>query len=351
MSYYIDKKFINLASGSLQQFKWKKEDLANCRCPICGDSTRNKTKARGYFYKKGNDFFYKCHNCGVGHSLYRFLETVSPLLMKDYSLERWKNGENGNSNYKKPKEESMFGGLSFKPKFKSNSVLLKDLTRIKDLDPSHKAREFCKMRKIPEKFYDILYYTNDFGSWMRKLDPECLAVGAEERLVIPFFNKAGDVVGAQGRLLSFKGEETARFSARYITVKADKSIDRLWYGLWRVDPKKKVYVVEGPIDSLFIPNTIAMVGAGAIENLHDRLIGTEVVYVLDNEPRNKQIVNYMDRLINKGCKICIWPTNMKEKDINDMIYSKSAKDIQKIIDKNTYSGLEARLHFRNWKKV
>lgn len=90
-------------------------------------------------------------------------------------------------------------------------------------------------------------------------------------------------------------------------MKADKSIDRLWYGLWRVDPKKKVYVVEGPIDSLFIPNTIAMVGAGAIENLHDRLIGTEVVYVLDNEPRNKQIVNYMDRLINKGCKICICP--------------------------------------------
>ena len=351
MSYYIDKKFINLASGSLQHFKWKKEDLANCRCPICGDSTRNKTKARGYFYKKGNDFFYKCHNCGVGPSLYRFLEMVSPLLMKDYSLERWKNGENGNSNYKKPKEESMFGGLSFKPKFKTNSVLLEDLTRIKDLDSSHKAREFCKMRKIPEKFYDILYYTNDFGSWMRKLDPECLAVGAEERLVIPFFNKAGDVVGAQGRLLSFKGEETARFSARYITVKADKSIDRLWYGLWRVDPKKKVYVVEGPIDSLFIPNAIAMVGAGAIENLHDRLIGTEVVYVLDNEPRNKQIVNYMDRLINKGCKICIWPTNMKEKDINDMIYSKSAKDIQKIIDKNTYSGLEARLHFRNWKKI
>jgi len=349
MSTYVDKKFINLVSVRLEKFSWKSDKLANCRCPLCGDSKKNKNKCRGYFYKKNNDFFYKCHNCGAGTSLYRFLETVSPQLMKEYSLERWKNGESGNSNYIKPEETNMFGLFS-KPKFKPNSSLLQDLVSIDKLKSNHKAYEFCKMRKIPEKFYDILYYSDNFGSWMSKLDPECLAVGKEERLVIPFFNKDGDVIGAQGRLLSFKGEETARTSARYITVKGDKSIDRLWYGLWRVDPKKRVYVVEGPIDSLFIPNTIAMVGAGAIENLHDRLMGTDVVYVLDNEPRNKQIINYMDRLINKDCKVCIWPSTIKEKDINDMIYSKSAKEIQKIIDNNTHSGLEARLHFRNWRR-
>jgi hypothetical protein len=350
MSTYVDKKFINLVSVKLERFNWKSDKLANCRCPLCGDSKKNKNKCRGYFYKKGNDFFYKCHNCGAGTSLYRFLESVSPQLMKEYALERWKNGENSNSNYIKPEEKDMFGLFS-KPKFKPNSKLLDDLTPVNRLDKNHKAYEFCKMRKLPEKFYDILYYCDDFGTWMRKLDPDCLAVGKEERLVIPFFNKHGDVIGAQGRLLSFKGEETARTSARYLTVKGDKSIDRLWYGLWRVDPKKRVYVVEGPLDSLFIPNTIAMVGAGAIESLHDRLQSSEVVYALDNEPRNKQIINYMDRLINKDCKICIWPDTVKEKDINDMIYSKSAKEIQKIIDDNTYSGLEARLHFRNWRKI
>lgn len=350
MSTYVDKKFINLVSVKLERFNWKSDKLANCRCPLCGDSKKNKNKCRGYFYKKGNDFFYKCHNCGAGTSLYRFLESVSPQLMKEYALERWKNGENSNSNYIKPEEKDMFGLFS-KPKFKPNSKLLDDLIPVNRLDKNHKAYEFCKMRKLPEKFYDILYYCDDFGTWMRKLDPDCLAVGKEERLVIPFFNKHGDVIGAQGRLLSFKGEETARTSARYLTVKGDKSIDRLWYGLWRVDPKKRVYVVEGPLDSLFIPNTIAMVGAGAIESLHDRLQSSEVVYALDNEPRNKQIINYMDRLINKDCKICIWPDTVKEKDINDMIYSKSAKEIQKIIDDNTYSGLEARLHFRNWRKI
>ena len=108
MSTYVDKKFINLVSVRLEKFSWKSDKLANCRCPLCGDSKKNKNKCRGYFYKKGNDFFYKCHNCGAGTSLYRFLESVSPQLMKEYSLERWKNGESGNSNYIKPKEENMF---------------------------------------------------------------------------------------------------------------------------------------------------------------------------------------------------------------------------------------------------
>tara|TARA_R100000008_G_C3584899_1_gene171438 strand:- start:144 stop:1196 length:1053 start_codon:yes stop_codon:yes gene_type:complete len=350
MTTYIDKKFINLVSAQLERFSWKKNDLANCRCPICGDSKKNKAKARGYFYQKGNDFFYKCHNCGAGHSLYRFLEMVSPLLMKDYSIERWKSGENGRSNYIEPEKEDMIG-IKSKPKFKPIPKLLENLPRIKDLDKNHPAYKFVKLRKIPEKFYNILYYTDDFGSFQTKLDLEAMAVGKEERLIIPFFNKNNDLVAAQGRLLSMDSEANARKTARYITVKADKSIDRLWYGMWRADPRKRVYVVEGPLDSLFIPNTIAMVGAGAIEKVHPRFDSSDIIYALDNEPRNKQIVNYMERLIEKKCSICIWPDNIKEKDINDMIYTRSHKEIKSIIDQNIYSGLEAKLKLMKWRKV
>ena len=86
------------------------------------------------------------------------------------------------------------------------------------------------------------------------------------RLVIPFFNKKDEVVAVQGRSLSMKDEFNARTTLRYITVKSDKSIERLWYGMWRANPKKRVYVVEGPLDSMFIDNTVAMVGAASIEN-------------------------------------------------------------------------------------
>ena len=353
MSSYIDKKYINLVSNYLEKFSWKKENLANCRCPICGDSQRNKTKARGYFYQKGNDYFYKCHNCGAGHSLFRFLEAVSPTLYKEYSLERWRNGENGRSNYIKPKEEDMFS-IFTKPKFEPKCDLLKPLLCAKDAPANHVIRKFLELRKIPEKHYDILYYTENFRAYMQLVDPELenKDLGMpEQRLVIPFFNKKGQVVAVQGRSLLPSDQMKARQTVRYITVKSDKSIDRLWYGLWRVNPKKKVYVVEGPLDSLFVPNTVAMVGAGAIDNVPSRLQNTKMVYVLDNEPRNRQIVAYNQQLIDKGLSVCIWPENINEKDINDMIYKMSANKIKKIIDDNTCSGIEAQLRLNEWKKI
>tara|TARA_R110000851_G_scaffold189342_3_gene339596 strand:+ start:579 stop:1637 length:1059 start_codon:yes stop_codon:yes gene_type:complete len=352
MSGYIDRKYINLVSPQLEKFAWKSDTLANCRCPICGDSQKNARKARGFFYLKGNDYFYKCHNCGAGHSLYRFLESVSDSLSKEYSFERWKNGENSRSNYIKPKEENMF---NFKqPKFKPKHSLLKPLVSIKDLPPDHICREFVEMRKIPKKFYDVLYYTENFLGYMKMVDPELNSsqwTNAEPRLVIPFFNKANDVVAVQGRSLSMKDEYHARTTLRYITVKSDKSIERLWYGMWRANPKKRVYVVEGPLDSMFIPNTVAMVGAAAIDRVPARFTDTDMVYVLDNEPRNPQIVKFNENLIGQGKTVCIWPNGIRDKDINDMIYRFSPKQIRKMMDDNAVSGLEAKMRLNRWRKV
>jgi len=151
--------------------------------------------------------------------------------------------------------------------------------------------------------------------------------------------------------LNINAEHNAMSTVKYITVKVDKSIDRLWYGLWRCDPKKTVYVVEGPIDSLFIPNSIAMVGAGAINNMPSRLVDSNMVFALDNEPRNKQIVQYNEELVRQGKKVCVWPKGIEEKDINDMSYSISTKKIKKIMDENSFSGLEATARLREWKKV
>jgi hypothetical protein len=352
MSSYIDRKYINLVSPQLERFAWKSDTLANCRCPICGDSQKNKRKARGFFYLKGNDYFYKCHNCGAGHSLYRFLESVCGSLSKEYSLERWKNGENGRSNYIKPKEKNMF---TFpQPKFKANCDLLKPLTSVKKLDDDHVCKQFVKMRNIPKKFHDVLYYTDNFTSYMRMVDPDLPKrewTYREPRLIIPFFNKKGDVVAVQGRSLSLKDEANARQTLRYITVKADKSIERLWYGMWRANPKKRVYVVEGPIDSMFVPNTVAMVGASAMEQVPARFANTDMVYALDNEPRNLQIIRYNEKLISEGKTVCIWPTNLVEKDINDMIYRMTPKEIKKIMDDNAVSGMEATLKLKEWRRA
>jgi len=351
MTTFIDKKFINRVSPTLRNFKWKKETLANCSCPICGDSTRNKSKARGFFYQKGNDFFYKCHNCGAGHNLYNFLNQVAPSLCKEYSLERFRGGETKKSNYKKPKEEELFPFKDSKPKFKKQDKVLEKLQCLTDLPKNHPAVEFADMRQIPRQHFTLLYFTDDFGKFVRNSLDSSVFIGRENRIVIPFFNSHGDVVAAQGRAINFKDEENARQTAKYITIKADKSIDRLWYGLWRANAKKRVYVVEGPIDSLFLNNAVAMVGAGALKEIPARFANTELTYILDNEPRNRQICAYNEKLIEMGKEVCIWPGSIKEKDINDMAYRLSTRKIQKIIDENTYSGLQATLKFNEWRKV
>jgi len=351
MSSYIDKKFINMISPQLGKFSWKKENLAACRCPICGDSAKNKTKTRGYFYEKKNDFFYKCHNCGVGMNLYNFLKEVSPSLCKEYSLERYRNGENGRSNYKKPEEEDLFKFKDSKPKFKKKDKILESLDSLNTLPEDHPAVQFANIRIIPKQHWKYLYYTADYGTFMKELDPDCLAVGAEPRLVIPFFNSHGTVVGAQGRALNIKDENNARNTIKYITVKGDKSIDRLWYGMWRTDPKKRVYVVEGPIDSMFLQNCVAIVGAGALKEIPFRFEDSEMTWIMDNEPRNRQVCAYIEKLIELGRDVCIWPDSIDEKDINDLAYNMSTRKIQKMIDENTFSGLTATLRFRDWRKV
>lgn len=337
MSTYIDKKYIDLVATQLRNFKWKKATLANCSCPICGDSSKNKRKARGFFFQKKGDFFYMCHNCGFSSTLYNFLSQVCPSYAKEYSLERWKRGETGHSNYPKP-EMTMDT-----PVFNTSG----ELKKISELSSDHPASLFCRKRKIPKEKWNRLYYTDDFSKFALSLDDTLELKKKEARIVIPFFDSGGNILGAQGRLLEIKSTN----DIRYMTIKADKSIDRLWYGIAECDPSKRVYIVEGPIDSLFLPNAVAMVGASNLR-IHPKIDRSDIVVVLDNEPRNEEIIGLMSRFIELGFPVCIWKEDILEKDINDMVLAgRSTEQITQIIDGCVCRGMEAKLKLNFWKKV
>jgi len=330
MSLIVDKKYINLVSPMLEMFKWKGDTLANCRCPICGDSKTNKTKARGYFYSKNNDMFYRCHNCGASTSIYRFLETVSPALSKQYSLERWKSGETGYSNYEKPKIKMDA------PKFDKIN-----LSTIEELDKTHICRTYVTSRKIPQEHWKNLYYAENFAEFVHKHIQK--DVGEEPRLIIPIYNEKYEFAGFQGRALDNN-------AVRYVTIKFDEDV-KLCFGSERVDFKSVVYVMEGPIDSLFIPNSVAILGMNH-EIDADLFSSSKLIYVLDNEPRNKHVVQQYEKLINTGKTVCVWPNSVTGKDVNDMVLrGRTPVEIRKLIDSNTYSGPEARIRFSQWKKV
>lgn len=356
MTVYIDKKFVNFLGASLDRFSWKKDNLANCRCPLCGDSQKNKAKARGYFFEKDGSYFYKCHNCGASHSLYTFLDLTNPTLKNEYQLERYRSKQSPKPKRVQIKSTGVEKVFGKKKKVKENakSNFLVPLT---ELDKNHPARIFVEHRLIPKSKYELIYFAEHFGSFSKELTGVHLA--PESRIVFPFFDKEGNIVAAQGRSLNMKSatgsidreNHESRKVLRYITLKSPDAPDKLWYGQWRVNPKKKIYIVEGPIDSLFLDNCIAMVGASGLDNIPEHLKSSEGVYILDNEPRNQQIVKLNEKLIDSGKNVCIWPRTVVVKDINDMIISGMSKsEIKKIIDRNTFSGLEAKYRLSHWSK-
>jgi len=331
MSLIIDKKYINLVSPMLEMFKWKGDALANCRCPICGDSQNNKTKARGYFYSKHNNMFYRCHNCGASTNIFRFLETVSPALCKQYSLERWKSGENGHSNYKKPE-------IKIEPPKFSKRI---NLPSVESLPANHMCKQYVVKRQIPIEFHKDLYYAENFAEFVSTLVEK--DVGEEPRLIIPILNKQNELVGFQGRALDNN-------AIRYVTIKFNEE-EKLCFGIERTDLKSVVYILEGPLDSLFIPNSVAILGMNH-ELDANTFTNRKLIYVLDNEPRNKHVVQQYHKLINTGKTVCIWPDSVTGKDVNDMILKgRTAKEVRRLIDDNTYSGPEALVRFAKWKKV
>ena len=340
MSIFIDRKFLHLVSPKLERFAQKKQDLYNFRCPICGDSQKNKTKSRGFVFKKNNDYYYMCHNCGASHTFYNFLKFVDPSLLAEYALERYKNGETGNNNYPKPK----FNNFKSKPTFEAPKEKIKiNLESIDSLPESHYAKVYVESRKIPKEIQKELYFTEDF-----KLFVESLNIVKEKlkekdaRLIIPFYDENKNLIAFQGRAM---GES----KMRYITVTVDEDVTK-FYGLDRVDKNKKVYVVEGPIDSMFLPNAIATADSDLTRA--SKLGFADVTLVYDNEPRNKEIVKQIDRAIKNGNSVTLLPENVTQKDINDMILAGiSSDEIVNLIDRYTFSNLRANLEFSTWKKV
>ena len=320
---FVDVKYINLVSSRFQKFKRIKNDLYNFRCPICGDSQKNKSKARGYLYQVKNNTNYKCHNCGVNISFNNFLKEIDVTIHKQYVFEKFKEGKTG-KNFVVEEPVFNFQTPTFKPKL--------DLPKASE---NLNANDYLVKRKLnPNKFY----YTEKFKEWSNSLKQTFDSTKYDEpRIIIPLFY--------QNTLIGFQGRSLGPSKVKYITVMIDDDAPKI-YGLDEVQKNETVYITEGPFDSTFIRNSIALCGA-------DGDVGKwgicNRVWIYDNEPRNGEIHNRIEKCISNGEKVVIWPSSIKEKDINDMVIA--GLNVQSVIESNTYSGLEAKLKFTTWKKI
>ena len=336
MSSYIDRKYVSLLAPRLERFKQKNNQLWNFRCPVCNDSKKNKIKARGYIYLKKGNLLFVCHNCHASMSLGNLIKTLDVHLYDQYRMEKFK--DESHSNVPRPD----FSILKQKPIFRKQI----NLPTIESLDDSHTAKMYVSKRKIPKAFWSSLYYADDFFAFADKQFPEHgkKLLKEDPRLVIPFFDEKNILQGVQGRALG-------NSKVRYITIKASEDSKKV-FGLNKIDFTKPIYVVEGPLDSMFLPNCIATMDANLSSVLDT--VGTQhkYVFIFDNEARNKDILKQMNRVISKKLNICIWPSNLEFKDLNDMIMSgMTENELKTMIDNNTYTDLKAKLQFETWRRV
>ena len=341
MSDYIDTKYINLLSASLENFKSKGNNTYNFRCPYCGDSQTNKSKARGYIFPKENSLIYKCHNCGQGASLNNLLKHVNPLLAKEYALERF-----GTKDRRKPKSPTTKTALRLQKRPEYMKTPLGKLKKVSQLDHTHPVKQYVVKRKIPQRVHYKLFYAPKFYAFAKQFAPDKFQdIDKDEpRLIIPFIDKNKNLVAFQGRSFSKNG-------LRYITVKIDQYAPKI-FGLESIDFSKTVYVVEGPIDSMFLDNAVAMAGADLTVDALTALGTNDLVFVFDNEPRSKEILQRIEKIIDIGYNIALFPDYVKEKDINDMVLAgRDPEEIQAIISSNTYGGLAAKAKLSEWRKA
>ena len=331
---YLDDKYLGLISPRLEKFRKIRGGVYNFRCPYCGDSQRHKNKARGYIYKNKADYNFKCHNCGVTRSFTYFLKDRDPPLYDEYVMERYKEGLTGKGTVT-PEPNFTF----VKPKFRKKDIC-DELVKISELNTSHRAKKYLINRGINEDTLSKFYYCPDFKRWTNKHKKIYDTTdNDDDRIIIPLRNSKGELFGYQGRSL----DPTSKM--RYITVMLDENAPKI-YGLEKINTQKPIYILEGPFDSLFVENSVAMCGS----DVDIRTFGwSNYIWVYDNEPRNREIVNRLERSINRGDQVVIWPSNIKEKDVNEMILAKH--NICDIIKTNTFSELKAKLQLNLWKKV
>lgn len=336
MGIVTDMQYAGLMAPYLRNYR-RKNSGYEFSCPICGDSTTNRRKARGNLYRNGTRLHYQCYNCNTPiSSLRELLPLIDPALAEQYvidSFQEWRQ-EQPKEREKQPQHSDV------------NTMLIK----ISKLDPTHPAKRYVMERQIPSNMHYQIFYTRTFFTFAKEVDPSIKfdphTMQDHPRIVIPLMDRQGKVAGYQGRSLD------ANDSPKYLTILHHPDNSRL-YGLDRVDLNQQVRCLEGPIDSMFVHNAVASCGSKIEQSLPAAGIGKDrALIIYDNEPRSEFTVKKMEAAVRNGFSVVVWPQDLIQTDINQMILDGySVADVEQIITERTFSGLAATLEISQWRRT
>lgn len=307
---WIDLKYANLVGSELEHFRLISNHpyIANYRCFVCGDSSKKKRRSRGYLLEKDNKIISYCHNCGAHFSLGNFLKEKSPRLFGEYRLECLR--ERG-QRHAPVKPAPVFKETKFKPRPLDLGPTLNDCT-------DGGVLEYARKRRIPEKFYSSLHSNVSIQNITKQIEKyQSLSLDPEPVLVIPFYNEEREYSHICCRAI----DKEAAF--RYYVFEVNSILPSLW-GLEYVNWSQPVFVFEGPIDAMCVPNSLAIggsIGVNSLSYIKARINSMkDVCFVYDNEMfKNKQILKQVKSRIEQGFSVVIYDKQFDGKDANEVI--------------------------------
>ena len=334
---YIEEEYLRRVSYKLRNFTSKGNHKYIFSCPICGDSKTKRTKARGCAKDYGGKLMISCLNCSHTFKTFpKFLEQLDSLMYKDFVMDSFAN--------KMVKEVVKFEeGDYFKVletrKYRPN--IFSSLTELKYLPDDNLGKKTALDRMLPITEREM-YYVENFIEWTKGHTDKFRTVTGDihPRIIFPFKARDGHYIGYTAR--SLKGEEP-----KYFRIFIDDEEKEKFYGIDLLDETKQVYVLEGEIDSMFIPNAIA-VSNGKL----DTYLNKDAIYLPDADKRNPHIVKGISKLLDRGLKVCLLPDDAPGKDINEIIKSGYSIDkLMNMVHNNVYQGLVGKMKFSTWSKV
>ena len=337
---------IPLIQFRLKNFKKvnRNGNVWNFSCPMCGDSKKSKSKTRGYIYPnvKAKTLWYKCFNCSYHKPYIYFLKDIDDGLYEDVMMKSFIA-----KNTKRDIDFSVdLDALQFNEEFAEPNLMSSIMEPVILLPEGHYARTYIEGRKLPpEKLNDIYFVNNikDIEQLSEKYRDKM--TDKESRIGIPYRNREGQIIGISLRSLQ------ENHPIKYLHLKFNERYP-LIYNAENLDLTKRVYALEGQFDSMFFKNGCAASGS-AFSRVCEVVPPNQCTYVHDHEPRHKDTLRSIDKSIEAGYSVCLLPHTIKSKDINSMILSGEVKieNLEALVDKHTYRGLEARLRFSEWRKL
>lgn len=342
MEYYKQLYYLRKIQGRLPLFKDKGHDVYNCRCVVCGDSHKDATKARGYFIKKDDLLYYKCHNCGLSMSFQNFLKEYFPSDYQDMIYEEF-------NSYKK-KELPKIKRQVRKPKAQQQrpvKPLILPFKTMAEMPEATPERQYLVKRGLSHAL-KLLYYIPNAKEYSKTIpryqEKPCFLEDAA--IGIPHWNK--DKTALNFMQLRFINQPKIRYMTLQVTE--DDNTHKI-FGLERavIASDKVLSVTEGAFDSLFVRNCIAISGITDWHSLKEYLpLVKSVRFIIDNDfVRNKQVKKNLIQIINNGFEVVIMPKSyIRYKDVNDLYLSgkfQSGGKLNDFLDENTFKGQEALL--------